>query len=215
MAVWMRLSGSTEAITLLLHNGEGESVEVSHSGPFDVATKVEVARDSICSSLQKSGTSPFDVKDVELHFEGPTPFIPTGILNGLRREAMGRLEERLKESQPPKNIVPEDVNTLYPERTIGGDHNVTNSLSRQFYTDHGVERIDEGYDTLPDLEGVEVMRTPYCIRREIGHCLKKGSKLKEPLLIVHGTDRFRLRFDCKECMMYIEKMQNSKCKIQN
>ena len=215
MAVWMRLSGSTETITLLLHNGEGESVEVSHSGPFDVATKVEVARDSICSSLQKSGTSPFDVKDVELHFEGPTPFIPTGILNGLRREAMGRLEERLKQSQPPKNIVPEDVNSLYPERTIGGDHNVTNSLSRQFYTDHGVERIDEGYDTLPDLDGVEVMRTPYCIRREIGHCLKKGSKLKEPLLIVHGTDRFRLRFDCKECMMYIEKMQNSKCKIQN
>ncbi|MBR5830020.1 MAG: U32 family peptidase, partial [Tidjanibacter sp.] len=67
------------------------------------------------------------------------------------------------------------------------------------------EHIDEGYDALADLVGVEVMRTPYCIRREIGHCLKKGSKLSEPLYLTHGTDRYRLRFDCKECMMFIVK----------
>jgi putative protease len=82
---------------------------------------------------------------------------------------------------------------------------VVNSLSRKFYTDHGVEHIDEGYDTLPDLTGVEVMRTPYCIRREIGQCLLKGSSLREPLTLKHGEDEYRLRFDCKRCMMYVVK----------
>ena len=79
-------------------------------------------------------------------------------------------------------------------------------FAEQFYRDHGVERIDEGYDLLPDLEGVEVMRTPYCIRREIGQCLKQGSRLKEPLTLIHGTEEYRLRFDCKECSMHIEKL---------
>ena len=50
-----------------------------------------------------------------------------------------------------------------------------------------------------------VMRTPYCIRREIGHCLKQGSKLQEPLHLVHGSERYRLRFDCRACEMYLTK----------
>ena len=96
----------------------------------------------------------------------------------------------------------------YPQSHIGGDHNVVNSLARKFYEEHGVERIDEGYDTLPDLEGVDVMRTPYCLRREIGHCLRKGSRLPEPLTLVHGTEHYLLRFDCKNCMMYVTKSKD-------
>ena len=215
MPVWATLTTDQRGYTLSLRNEEETVVEVRSEATFEPATKPEVAIANMTTSLQKSGTSPFDVVDVTFNFEGPIPFIPTGALNSLRREALERLEERLKESQPPKNIVPEDVNTPYPQRTIGGDHNVANALSRKFYSDHGVERIDEGYDLLPDLEGVDVMRTPYCIRREIGQCLKKGSGLKEPLTLRHGADDYRLRFDCKECVMYIEKMQNSKFKIQN
>lgn len=206
MPVWATLSTNNKGCTLSLRNEEGAVVEATTDTHFEPATKGEMAIGSITSSLRKSGSSPFDVVDVEFQFDGPVPFIPTGALNALRREALERLEELLRNSQPPKNIAPEDPTVLYPLRTIGGDHNVANSLARRFYTDHGVERIDEGYDLLPDLEGVEVMRTPYCIRREIGQCLKQGSRLKEPLTLIHGTEEYRLRFDCKECSMHIEKM---------
>ena len=206
LPIWITLEGSTAGLKLSAKDEQGVEVEVSHEGIFDKAAKPEVAAASIESSLTKSGGSPFEVEAVTISFEDDVPFIPTGALNALRRSLLEALEERLRQSQPPKNIATEDPTILYPQRTIGGDHNVVNSLARKFYTDHGVERIDEGYDTLPDLEGVEVMRTPYCIRREIGHCLRSGSRLKEPLSLLHGTEEYRLRFDCKECMMYVVKV---------
>lgn len=175
------------------------------AGPFDEASKPEVALASIRSSLTKSGGSVFEVADVALDIVGPTPFIPTGALNSLRRTTLEELQRALEQCQPPKNIAREERGLPYPIKHLRGDHNVVNSLAREFYTDHGVEHIDEGYDLLPDLKGVEVMRTPYCLRREIGHCTNKGSGLKEPLRLVHGTESFRLRFDCKECLMYVIK----------
>lgn len=210
LGVWMTLGGNSEGITLTARDEQGVGVTITHTATFEEASKPEVARASIDSSLRKSGLSPFSVEGVEICFEGPVPFIPTGILNALRREALERLEEQLKGTQPTKNIAPEEPSLPYPIKHLRGDHNVVNSLAREFYTDHGVERIDEAFDLALDLEGVEVMRTPYCLRREIGHCHKKGSKLKDPLYIIHGTERYRLRFDCKECMMYIIKEENTR-----
>lgn len=207
LPIWLSLTGSTEGVTLTARDECGTSVTASLTQHFDTASKPEVATSSIRSSLSKSGGSPFEVRGVEINIEGAMPFIPTGSLNALRREALERLEQALMETLPPKNIATEDPTVRYPQRTIGGDHNVVNSLAREFYTSHGVERIDEGYDTLPDLDGVEVMRTPYCIRREIGQCLKQSNKLKEPLRLIHGTEEYRLRFDCKECRMYVIKSE--------
>lgn len=203
LPVWLELSGGVESIALTAKDEQGVAVEMTLEGAFDRAAKPEVALASMRSSLAKSGGSVFDVESVAVEFEGEIPFVPTSTLNALRREVLEALEERLREQQPQKNIAPERNDVEYPIKHLRGDHNVVNSLARRFYGDHGVEHIDEGYDLLPDLEGVEVMRTPYCIRREMGHCLKKGSRLAEPLTLVHGTERYRLRFDCKECVMYV------------
>lgn len=202
------LRGTTESITLTADDHFGTSLSKQLEGPFDTAAKPEVAIASIRTSLSKSGGSVFDIEEVDIEFEGATPFLPTGAVNALRRELLEELEERLKSTMPQRNIATEEKSVPYPHRTIGGDHNVVNSLARKFYSDHGVERIDEGYDLRPDLAGVEVMRTPYCIRRECGQCLKQGSKWQEPLYLTHGTDRYRLRFDCKACQMYITKVED-------
>lgn len=202
------LRGTTESITLTADDHFGTSLSKQLEGPFDTAAKPEVAIASIRTSLSKSGGSVFDIEEVDIEFEGATPFLPTGAVNALRRELLEELEEQLKSTMPQRNIATEEKSVPYPHRTIGGDHNVINSLARSFYSDHGVERIDEGYDLRPDLAGVEVMRTPYCIRRECGQCLKQGSKWQEPLYLTHGTDRYRLRFDCKACQMYITKVED-------
>jgi len=211
----LQLGGSTQSLWLRGESYDQRPIELSLEGPFDVATKPEVALSSLRASLAKSGGSVFEIEQVDVEFESEVPFVPTGAINSLRRELLDSLRQRLEEATPQRNIASEEVGLPYPQRTIGGDHNVVNSLARKFYSDHGVERIDEGYDLLPDLEGIEVMRTPYCLRREIGHCLLGGSRLKEPLTLIHGENRFRLRFDCKECQMWVVKIQNAKFKIQN
>lgn len=207
LPIKLTLSGGLSGVTLRAEDECGTTHKSHLEQTFDCASKPEVALSSMRSSLSKSGDSPFEIASVNIDFEGEVPFIPMGTLNALRREVLEGLEQRLMESQPAKNIATEDHSAQYPLRHLRGDHNVVNSLARKFYEEHGVERIEEGYDSLPDLEGVEVMRTPYCIRRERGECLKKGSsRWREPLSLTHGTNRYRLRFDCKECMMYIEKV---------
>jgi putative protease len=205
LPITLTLSGGLSGVRLTATDECGTTATARLEQTFDVASKPEVALGSVRSSLGKSGGSVFDVECVNIDFEGDVPFIPTGAINALRRDVLERLEGVLMEQQPIKKIATEEVGLPYLLRHIKGDHNVVNSLARKFYEEHGVERIDEGYDALPDLEGVEVMRTPYCIRRECGQCLKKGSKWSEPLYIVHGSERYRLRFDCKECMMYVVK----------
>jgi putative protease len=81
------------------------------------------------------------------------------------------------------------------------EHNVVNSLSRRFYLKHGVEHIVDGLDLWATTVGERVMESSYCIRREIGECLKKGAKLRDRLYIEHGRHRYRLDFDCAKCRM--------------
>lgn len=202
----LHLAASTERLTLTAHDTFGNSCTASAEGPFDVANNPDAALGAMRTNLAKSGGSVFTVQSVEIECVGDeVPFVSMGTINSLRRSALEELAELRKGLQPPKRIATEQPDVRYPMSRIGGDHNVVNRLAREFYTSHGVERIDEGYDLAPSLEGVEVMRTPYCIRREMGQCLLRGSKLAEPLTLRHGTDEFRLRFDCKACMMYVVK----------
>ena len=202
----LRLEASLAGLRLTATDRDGNSASVSAEGPFDAANNPEWATRAMQTNLAKSGGSVFVVQSVDV-VGSEIPFVAMGTINALRREVLDRLAEIRMGLQPPKKITTEQSDTRYPLRTIGGDHNVVNRLAREFYASHGVERIDEGYDLAPSLNGVEVMRTPYCIRREMGQCLKKGSKLREPLSLRHGDDEWRLRFDCKNCTMHVIRVE--------
>ena len=89
----------------------------------------------------------------------------------------------------------------YPTGQLFPQDNVTNRLAREFYADHGVEQIAEGLDCRTSTSGEQVIISDYCIRREIGECLKEKSRLKGDLYLVRGTKKYRLCFDCKACQM--------------
>ena len=78
--------------------------------------------------------------------------------------------------------------------------NVTNSLAEKFYRKHGAKEIEPALELQPT-QGERVMISSYCIRREIGECLKQKPSIKGDLYIEHGTARYRLDFDCKRCLM--------------
>lgn len=133
------------------------------------------------------------------------PFIPVSELNAIRREALERLTKARLSVPPARNVIPADRSFPYPHERLGGSENVTNSLSEKFWRSHGVREIAPPLELKHDLSGECVMRTPYCIRREMGECLKEAPRLKGGLWLEHGAHRYRLDFDCVRCEMSLVK----------
>jgi putative protease len=94
----------------------------------------------------------------------------------------------------------DDGSARYPYRVVTRYENVTNSLSREFYLSHGAEQIEPALELQPTA-GERVMISSYCIRCEIGECLKQNPTLKGNLYIEHSTARYMLGFDCQRCLM--------------
>ena len=132
---------------------------------------------------------------------GGERFVPLSLVGELRREALETLRNRRIGRVFPHRILPEDPEARFSKRELSGDGNVTNRAAERFYRDHGVERIERGLDLSPTMSGRCVMRTAYCIRREIGACLREGTPLREELYLVRGARRYRLQFDCARCEM--------------
>ena len=83
--------------------------------------------------------------------------------------------------------------------------NITNELHRSVYEDFGAQSVEYGLDKTLDFKGKEMMVCKYCIRYEIGACSRQkgGGALKLPLYLQNERHRFRLEFDCKECVMKV------------
>lgn len=188
-------------IELTLSDGTLQ-VTVSRSGVFELAQQLDQALATIRTQLSKTGETIFDLTDVKFSDE-EVRFVPVSVLNVLRREAFQRLATKRLEHYRRRQRLPEDPNVRFPQAILEGDANVINSLAERFYRDHGVTHIEPGYDLRSDLKGVDVMRMRYCIRRELGMCLRDKPDYTGKLYLRHGTFLYELRFDCARCMMTV------------
>jgi len=93
-------------------------------------------------------------------------------------------------------------NALYPP-SLGPVTTATNSLARDFYTGHGATLAPVAKELMDDLAGQCVMTTPYCLRRETEQCLWDDPPYRGALYLVRGRLRYRLAFDCDNCLMNI------------
>lgn len=178
---------------------EGIEVEVTRTVALDEAKSAEKMRSVAEEQMAKSGDSIFRVTSVEV--EGAEWFATAKLLAELRREALSMLAAKRMAITIEHDIRTDTGEARYPERHLGPDHNVVNSLARRFYQRHGVEHIVDGLDLWSSTVGERVMESSYCLRREIGECLKKGSKLRDRLYLEHGRHRYRLDFNCAKCRM--------------
>ncbi len=136
---------------------------------YQTANNIERAVDNLTKALTKSGGTIFNVQSVDIECQ-KIPFMPSSIVNGLRRELLDKLLEVLS----------------IPEHR---DYNRASSLGLNNSTQSSL------------------MRTRYCILREKGLCLSE-SKLPQPLYLLNNHVKVALRFDCKRCEMYLEKMED-------
>lgn len=189
---------SAEGIALKVRDEEGVEVELHRNVALEPATDTGKMASTVQRQIQKSGGTIFAVKTVNV--EGSGYFAPASLLSDMRREALETLRLKRVERAPVHKILQDDGSARYPYDMVSRYENVTNHLSDAFYRQHGVENIEPALECRPTI-GERVMVSSYCLRRELGECLKENPKLKGELYLEHGVARYRLGFDCRRCQM--------------
>ena len=190
---------SAERLRVRFTDCEGVAAESEFGGTFEPAKDSAKMAETVRAQLAKSGDTIFAVREV-VGADGRW-FVPSSVLAALRREGLERLLQARLARPMEHRILPEDRTAPYPTAELAPQDNVTNRLAEAFYRDHGVRKIPQGLDLARTTVGSCVMRTAYCLRRELGECLREHPRLKGPLYLEHGAARYRLEFDCARCEM--------------
>ena len=190
---------SAEGFAMTYTDCEGVTASAARTVPLDRAKNPGANASALRVQAMKSGDTIFVVRDAEVR--GAEWFVPASLAAEVRREALSALDEARRNRPLEHRILPENPAARYPSERLTAEENVTNRLAEAFYRDHGVREIERGLDLAPTTAGHRVMRSAYCIRREIGECLRERPQLRGDLYLEHGAHRYRLEFDCAACEM--------------
>lgn len=211
IAVTATVRSSATKFEVSYRDVDGNEATAAIEGEFEVANNSDKMRGVIATQIAKCGETIFSLSELSME-EWGGEFIAVSQLSQIRRDALTALRERrlAAAAERPRDIFTEKKSVPYFSRELSGDAGVTNALSEQFYRDHGVRVIAPQLELKRDLSDEIVMRSSYCIRREIGECLRESTKLKGALYIEHGAHRYRLNFECKQCRMTISVVQKNR-----
>ena len=197
VALRVRLAGSR--LTAVARTEDGREASVTVETPSDEARDAERMLGTVRVQLAKH-TDIYAFGEPEVSVDGPVPFMRAAFLNGVRRELAVALDAQPVRALPLRrgSVRPDPV----PSALTYKD-NVANSLAREIYGERGAESIDPAYE-LSHREGIEYMRTKYCLRHELGLCPKQRPGTRpEPLFLLNNGRRLRLDFDCAACEMTV------------
>ena len=178
---------------------DGRTASVEAPAPFDPARDEGKMLETVRMQLSKrSGIYAFTVSAVEV--DGQVPFMPVSFLNGIRRDLAAALDGQ------PVRMLPLRRGAVRPDPAPAGltyKDNLANSVAREIYRERGTTEMEAAYE-LTHREGVEYMRTKYCLRHELGLCPKQCPGTRpDPLFLLNNGRRLRLEFDCGACEMTI------------
>lgn len=202
IAVDAELSIDGEEVALRLTSEGGVAVAVKAVTSTDVAkTSQKLTRRRV---LGKMGDSNFYLRTLTEHV-GEDVFIPASALASLRREGVRALEDAIIRTYKRSERRPEDKGANWQSAELSYHDNVANGGASAFYADHGATVRQKALEVnVPTGEKV-VMTTRYCLRRELGACLreKNSVSLIAPLHISNASTTYRLDFDCTNCRMRV------------
>ena len=179
-------------------------LECSVSTVFEKQEARTSQRDNIVKQLGKWGNTPFEVGEVNVEFSSEW-FVPSSLLSDMRRSLCEELIKRHNEEDSREDMRLADNAIPFVADELDYKGNVSNSHAKAFYMKHGVKSLMPAFENEPVGNAV-VMFCKHCIKFSLGWCTKSGAKhaFKEPFYLVSGDGkRFRLSFDCKECMMKV------------
>ena len=192
-----RLEAGILAVSAATEDGRKASVDVPAA--FEAARDADRMLETVRTQLSKrSSHYAFSLAGVEA--DGPVPFMSASFLNGIRRNLAAALDAQ------PVRMMPLRRGTVRPDpapEALTYQDNIANSVAWEIYRERGSSAIEEAFE-LTHREGVEYMRTKYCIRHELGLCPKQRPGTRpEPLYLLNNGRRLRLDFDCAACEMTV------------
>ncbi len=200
----MRLRVIDNGIALDITDSRGNSVTSTMIMELSPAKSEQIdARNRI---LTKTGGTIYCVSHID--DEAGNIFIPASRLADLRRDALELLDRAQRLSYQFDYRCKESADLSLPQGSRLSYHdNVANRLAADFYHSHGAIEIESAIELAGKNRAPEtvVMTSRYCLRRELGYCLKTsaGKAWKSPLFIKSDYAKYRLDFDCSNCQMKV------------
>ena len=188
------------AIEVRATSQDGRQVTVLYDAPGDLARDAGRMLQTLRQQLSKHG-SVYSFSTGEVSGER-IPFMTASFLNGIRRDIAEKLNAVPVNAIPLRKTAP-DTSVAAPEE-LTYKANIANSQDRALYSSRGAKTMEQAYE-LSHRPGVELMRSRYCVRHQLGMCPKKVPGMKpEPLYLVNNGRRLRLQFHCDKCEMTVE-----------
>jgi 23S rRNA 5-hydroxycytidine C2501 synthase len=207
IGVKFEFSESTQGFLLIATDEDGHQATAELTATKELAKKVESVIPELKKHLAKTGNTPFIVDEIEVKFD-QNWFLPISKVNEIRRIVLEQLIEVRLIGYQREEIQITKTNHPYPVQELDFTYNVSNKLARSFYKRHGVIEIEKAFELQWDPGKSRVMTTKYCVKYELNKCPKyqrdsMGEKLVEPLVLKHGENEYKLKFNCKPCEMEI------------
>lgn len=198
-------------LAMTVDTGEGKTLEWAVATPFEHQQANRPQEDNIRKQLSKLGGTIFEQEGLTIDQDAKGLFIPSSVLAQLRRDAVEAYGKALEKATADVGLTRDQEGTGAPARFWSEEYkkypylfNVANREARAFYEAHGLSGMEPALETA-EPRGVVAMQCRYCIRYELGFCVRRGGKKpewREPLTLRLGDGRgFRLDFRCGECQM--------------
>ena len=174
---------------------------MTHTLPCDLQNAAKPQGDRQRAELGKLGGTVYRLREAKVPGD---VFIPASLLSQVRRETVELLDRAHCITRPVDKRRPEDKTTQCPTPELTPADNVANHLAEQLYRDHGVSRIEPALEAgAPLTTATPLMHTRYCLRRQLGACLKgkNANRLPRDLYLKTGTTMLKVTCDCKNCEM--------------
>ncbi|MBP3227327.1 MAG: U32 family peptidase [Bacteroidaceae bacterium] len=200
MALRLRLDETADGFSLTATDEAGIRVELCKTLAHTPAETPQ--REQIARQLSRWGGTAWRVVETDVR---TACFIPASVLSAWRRELAERLTAAHEAAyRRPVRTVRAAAPSCQPAR-IGYEHNVANAEAAAYYKDGGAQTVVPAYE-LREAPGAVLMTCRYCLRRELGACLREGGahRLVPPLSLALPDGRaFPLDFDCARCEMRV------------
>jgi putative protease len=125
---------------------------------------------------------------------GTLPLLSAAFLNGIRRDLADLFDATPVQPIPLRKGI---RNPKAIPASLDYKANIANQITKDIYNSLGSTVTEPAYE-LTHRQDAELMRSRYCLRKEIGLCPSR-----EPLFLKNNGRTLRLDFDCKACEMIV------------
>lgn len=213
---WM-LCDTFWGFSLAATDEDGHSVTLSFEAPKELARTPQET--NLRTQLTKLGNTPYEV----IHSREGEPegimiqlsenwFIPSSVLADWRRQVIDQLTSARRINYRRELMAWQPTTHPFPAASLTYLGNVMNTSAAGFYHQHGLSSVAPAFEKQAVPEAV-LMFCKHCLRYSMGWCpthQKGRSPYREPYYLV-STDgrRFRLEFDCKNCLMKVRAAESA------